>query len=85
MVVSVLLTPTGQPTGVQRNATRPGVVNRKVWGGSRTHGRRTHERLVTLLRTSAQEGAELMGILEDPMLASLPILPGLPDEGGFGR
>lgn len=62
-------------------ALRPGVVNRKVWGGSRTdNGGRTHERLVTLLRTSAQQGADVMAILGElirspvPMLATLPIL-----------
>jgi len=38
---------------------RPGVVNRKVWGGSRTdNGARTHERLVSLLRTTAQQGGD---------------------------
>ena len=62
-------------------AIRPGVVNRKVWGGSRTdNGGRTHERLVTLLRTSAQQGADVIAILGElmrsprPMVASLPIL-----------
>lgn len=43
---------------------RPGVVNRKVWGGSRTNaGARTHERLVSLLRTAAQQGGDAMAIL----------------------
>ena len=62
-------------------AVRPGVVNRKVWGGSRTeNGGRTHERLVTLLRTSAQQGCDAMAVLgelirsSNPILASLPIL-----------
>lgn len=60
---------------------RPGVVNRKVWGGSRTdNGARTHERLASLLRTAAQEGADTMAILGDlirsriPMVAPLAVL-----------
>jgi transposase len=62
-------------------AIRPGVVNRKVWGGSRTDkGGRTHERLVTILRTSAQQGCDAMAVLGElirsahPILAPLPIL-----------
>lgn len=60
---------------------RPGVVNRKVWGGNRTdNGARTHERLVSLLRTTAQQGADVMAILGElirspvPMVAPLAIL-----------
>ncbi len=60
---------------------RPGVVNRKVWGGSRTDaGARTHERLASLLRTTAQQGGDAMAILSElirspvPMVAPLAIL-----------
>jgi transposase len=60
---------------------RPAVVNRKVWGGNRTDaGARTQERLTSLLRTTAQQGADAMAILTElirspvPMVASLGIL-----------
>ncbi|MGH9120535.1 MAG: IS66 family transposase [Acidimicrobiales bacterium] len=52
---------------------RPGVVNRKVWGGSRTDtGARTHERLVSLLRTAAQQGEDALAILGDLIRSPLP-------------
>jgi len=54
---------------------RPGVVNRKVWGGSRNNtGARTHERLATLLRTSAQQGADVMAILGELIRSPVPMV-----------
>lgn len=54
---------------------RPGVVNRKVWGGSRTDkGARTHERLVSLLRTTGQQGADAMAILGELIRSPIPIV-----------
>jgi transposase len=60
---------------------RPAVVNRKVWGGNRTDaGARTQERLMSLLRTTAQQGTDALAILTElirspvPMVASLGIL-----------
>ncbi|MGH2703820.1 MAG: hotdog domain-containing protein, partial [Actinomycetota bacterium] len=54
---------------------RPAVVNRKVWGGSRTHeGGRTHERLVSLLRTAAQQGADAMAIFGELLRSPVPIV-----------
>lgn len=45
---------------------RPRVVNRKVWGGSRTdNGARAHERLVSVLRTAAQQGEDALAIPGD--------------------
>lgn len=56
-------------------AIRPGVVNRKVWGGSRTdNGARTHERLVSVLRTTAQQGADAMAILGELIRSPVPIV-----------
>jgi Transposase IS66 family. len=38
---------------------RPAVVNRKVWGGNRTwRGAATQSRMMTLLRTAAQQGVD---------------------------
>jgi transposase len=54
---------------------RPGVVNRKVWGGSRTdNGARTHERLVSLLRTTAQQGGDAMAVLGELIRSPVPIV-----------
>jgi transposase len=56
-------------------AIRPGVVNRKVWGGSRTdNGARTHERLVSLLRIIAQQGADVMAILGELIRSPVPMV-----------
>ena len=64
---------------------RPGVVNRKVWGGSRTdNGARTHERLVSLLRTAAQQGEDALAILADLIRSPAPMvapLAGLAPQG----
>jgi transposase len=64
---------------------RPGVVNRKVWGGSRTdNGARTHERLVSLLRTAAQQGEDALAILADLVRSPAPTvapLAGLAPQG----
>lgn len=64
---------------------RPGVVNRKVWGGSRTDtGARTHERLVSLLRTAAQQGEDALAILGELIRSPVPTvapLAGLAPQG----
>jgi transposase len=45
-------------------AMRPAVVNRKVWGGSRTEaGARAHERLISVLRTCRQQGLNALDFL----------------------
>ncbi len=54
---------------------RPGVVNRKVWGGSRTdNGARTHERLISVLRTTAQQGGDAMAILGELIRSPVPMV-----------
>jgi transposase len=61
---------------------RPGVVNRKVWGGNRTDaGARTHERIASLLRTAAQQGADTMAILGELIRSPVPMVaPPCPPE-----
>jgi transposase len=42
-------------------ALRPGIVNRKVWGGSRTGGgAQAHGKLTTVLRTCVQNGRKIL-------------------------
>jgi transposase len=72
-----------------KQGVRPGVVNRKVWGGSRTdNGARTHERLVSLLRTAAQQGEDALAILADLIRSPAPMvapLAGLAPQGPCRR
>lgn len=59
-------------------AIRPAVVNRKVWGGNRTHkGARTAEVIITLARTAAQQGADAVAIFMDLLLSPSPIVANL--------
>lgn len=52
---------------------RPAVVNRKVWGGNRTwRGAATQSRMMTLLRTAAQQGVDAID-----WLAAFARAPGL--------
>ncbi len=45
-------------------AIRPAVVNRKVWGGNRTwEGAQTQSRIMTVLRTAAQQGVDAIDYL----------------------
>lgn len=45
-------------------AIRPAVVNRKVWGGNRTHaGARAQETILSVLRTCAQRGIDALAFL----------------------
>jgi len=45
-------------------AIRPAVVNRKVWGGNRTwRGAETQGRMMSLLRTAAQQGVDVVEFL----------------------
>lgn len=61
------------------------MVNRKVWGGSRTdNGARTHERLVSLLRTTTQQGADAMAILGELIRSPVPIVVPLRFPGSQG-
>jgi len=60
-------------------AIRPAVVNRKVWGGNRTEpGARTQEVLMSVLRTAAQQGHDVIEYLvrcaRAPTAAELPAL-----------
>jgi transposase len=52
---------------------RPAVVNRKVWGGNRTwRGAATQSRMMTILRTAAQQGIDAID-----WLAAFARAPGL--------
>ena len=60
-------------------AIRPGVVNRKVWGGNRTWpGADTQSTLMSVLRTCAQRGLDgfkyLMRVLCSPSAVPLPTM-----------
>jgi hypothetical protein len=47
-------------------ALRPAVVNRKSWGGNRTdHGAKVQETLMSVIRTSRQQGACPIALLTD--------------------
>ena len=49
-----------------KQGVRPAVVNRKVWGGNRSdRGAETQGRLMTLLRTAHQQGADAIAMLVD--------------------
>ena len=73
-----LLEPGIEATNWQaEQAIRPGVVNRKVWGGNRTwSGARTQSVLTSVLRTCAQRGRDgfkyLMLALCSPTAVPLP-------------
>jgi len=59
-------------------AVRPAVVNRKVWGGNRTRrGAATQSRIMTVLRTAAQQGVDgidyLAQLARAPNPATLPL------------
>jgi len=57
--------PTLEPTGNRADgAIRPAVANRKVFGGNRDPaGARAQEILLSLVRTAAQRGVEILGYL----------------------
>lgn len=60
-------------------AIRPAVVNRKVWGGNRTwRGAETQGRMMSLLRTAAQQGVDVVEFLvrlaRAPTAAEVPKL-----------
>jgi transposase len=60
-------------------AIRPAVVNRKVWGGNRTwRGAETQGRMMSLLRTAAQQGVDAVDFLarlaRAPTPAEVPTL-----------
>ncbi len=47
-------------------AIRPAVVNRKSWGGNRTdHGAQVQQTLMSVIRTSRQQGVYPIGLLTD--------------------
>jgi transposase len=59
-------------------AIRPAVVNRKVWGGNRTwRGAATHSRIMSVLRTTAQQGVDTIDYLtrlaRAPNPATIPL------------
>jgi transposase len=59
-------------------AIRPAVVNRKVWGGNRTRrGADTQGRIMSVLRTAAQQGVDpvdwLARFARAPDLAVVPL------------
>jgi transposase len=55
-----------EEAGVEEQALRPAVVDRKVWGGNRTwNGARHQERLMTVLRTARQQHREPITVLAD--------------------
>lgn len=54
-------------------AIRPAVVNRKVWGGNRTwRGAATQGRIMTVLRTAAQQGVDAIDYLAQQARAPNP-------------
>ena len=58
-------------------AIRPAVVNRKVWGGNRTwRGAATQGRIMSALRTAAQQGVDevdyLAGLARAPTPKAMP-------------
>jgi len=54
---------------------RPGVVNRKVWGGSRTNKGCSHPRTAcSVLRTTAQQGGDAMAILGELIRSPVPMV-----------
>ena len=54
-------------------AIRPAVVNRKNWGGNRTpHGAQVQQRLMSVIRTSRQQGACPIALLEDLLRQRTP-------------
>ena len=60
-------------------AIRPGVVNRKVWGGNRTwSGAATQGRVMSVIRTASQQGVDIIqfltGVARAPTPADLPPL-----------
>lgn len=60
-------------------AIRPAVVNRKVWGGNRTwRGAATQGRIMSVLRTTAQQGVDpidyLAALARAPTPAAIPAL-----------
>jgi len=60
-------------------AIRPAVVNRKVWGGNRTwRGAATQSRMMSVLRTAAQQGTDaidyLTALARAPTPADIPTL-----------
>ena len=60
-------------------AIRPAVVNRKVWGGNRTwRGAGTQSRMMSVLRTTAQQGVDaidyLVGLARAPAPTDTPAL-----------
>jgi transposase len=66
-------------------AIRPAVVNRKVWGGNRTHkGARTAEVIITLARSAAQQGADAVAIFMDLLLSPSPIVAKLIPDTAAG-
>lgn len=58
-------------------AIRPAVVNRKVWGGNRTwRGAATQGRMMSVLRTAAQQGTDVIDYLA--ALARAPTADAIP-------
>jgi transposase len=56
-------------------AIRPAVVNRKVWGGSRTHtGARAQSILMSVLRTCAQQHRDALAFVSQTLCAQCPRL-----------
>jgi len=85
------------PAGLRLDATnhkaeqalRPAVVNRKVWGGSRTAaGARAQSVLMSVLRTAYQRGRDAVDYLSHTLRGTpdrtplLPALPALPAPSG---
>lgn len=64
-------------------AIRPAVVNRKVWGGNRTHnGARTAQVIMTLLRTAVQQGTDAITMFIDLLRSPTPMMaPLIPNSG----
>ena len=59
-------------------AIRPAVVNRKVWGGSRTQaGAEAQGILMSVLRTAAQRGKNALDFLAETLRAPPQLAPRL--------
>lgn len=71
-----LLDPTIDATNYRaEQALRPGVVNRKVWGGNRTpKGRTAQEDLMSVLETARRRGMDPICVLQQILLGKPPPL-----------
>jgi transposase len=78
-LLTFLKTPGVQATNWRaEQAIRPAVVNRKNWGGNRTeHGARVQQTLMSVIRTSRQQGVCPVALLADLLRQPAPTPSGM--------